>query len=163
MSCKAVLVIDMLGDFINESGSLYVGPHVNKIIKPIKDLVENERAKGSSIIYICDNHLPDDAEFKMFTPHCIKGTEGAAIIDVLKPEETDHIINKRRYSAFAGTDLDITLREKSVTDLVLVGVCTNICVLYTSADARNLNYIVTVPEQCVTSFDLDAHDFALRK
>jgi len=44
-----------------------------------------------------------------------------------------------------------------------VGVCTNICVLYTAADARNLNYKVVVPKNCVTSFDLEAHKFALNE
>jgi nicotinamidase-related amidase len=49
---------------------------------------------------------------------------------------------KRRYSGFFGTDLDITLREREVDTLRLVGDCTNICVLYTAADARNLGYAV---------------------
>jgi len=160
---KAVLVIDMLADFIKESGALYVGELGKEIIEPIAALLEKERKAGSLIIYVCDNHLPDDSEFKMFPAHCIRGTEGADVITQLTPRSGDYIITKRRYSAFAGTDLDITLREKGVRELVLVGVCTNICVLYTAADARNLNYEVTVPEKCVTSFDLEAHRFALKE
>ena len=163
MSQRAVLVIDMLEDFISETGTLYVGEQGKKIISQIKKLLDEERRSGSSIIYICDNHLMDDAEFEMFPCHCVRGTKGAEIIKELAPQNGDYIITKRRYSAFAGTDLEITLKEKGVKQLILVGVCTNICVLYTAADARNLNYKVVVPENCVTSFDLEAHKFALNE
>jgi nicotinamidase-related amidase len=99
----------------------------------------------------------------MFKPHCIKNTKGGEIIDSLAPRPGDYIIPKRRYSAFFGTDLDATLREMNVSELILVGVCTNICVLYTAADARMLNYKVTVIRDGVASFDEEAHKFALRE
>ena len=73
------------------------------------------------------------------------------------------MIPKRRFSGFFGTDLDITLRERSVDTLRLVGDCTNICVLYTAADARNLGYAVEVVREGVTSFDAEAHEDALRE
>ena len=57
----------------------------------------------------------------------------------------------------------MTLRELGVTELELVGVCTQICVLYTAADARMLNYNITVRKECVASFDEDAHAFALKE
>lgn len=163
MGDKAVLVIDMLVDFLNSRGSLYVGDEAAGVVAAIEKLLEAERAAGSKIIYVCDNHTSEDAEFKMFPLHCVAGTEGAEIIPELKPQYGDPVISKRRYSAFSGTDLDITLRETGITELILVGVCTNICVLYTAADARNLNYSVTVPRECVSSFDPGAHEFALKE
>ncbi|HHX94614.1 MAG TPA: cysteine hydrolase [Clostridia bacterium] len=163
VSKKAVLVIDMLVDFIYFLGALYVGDEPARVVFPIADLLERERAEGTKIIYVCDRHKREDAEFKMFPPHCIEGTKGAGIVSELKPQEGDLIIYKRRYSAFSGTDLDITLREHGINELVLVGVCTNICVLYTAADARNLNYSVSVPKNCVASFDSSAHEFALKE
>ncbi len=81
----------------------------------------------------------------------------------MAPREGDFQVYKRRYSAFFGTDLDLTLRELGVTELELVGVCTQICVLYTAADARMLNYNITVRKECVASFDEDAHAFALKE
>ncbi len=54
---------------------------------------------------------------------------------------------------FFGTDLDLYLREKGVDEIHLVGVNTNICVLYTAADGRNINYRVIIYEQGVASFD----------
>jgi nicotinamidase-related amidase len=59
--------------------------------------------------------------------------------------------------------LDLYLREKRVNEIYLVGVCTNICVLYTAADARNLEYKVNIYEEGVASFDEEAHNFALKE
>lgn len=160
---KAVIVIDMLVDFIYFLGNLYIGDEAAQVIFPIVDLVETERAAGSPIIYLCDSHRREDAEFDMFPSHCVEGTKGAGIVSELTPHEDDIIIPKRRYSGFAGTDLDITLRELGIDELVLVGVCTNICVLYTAADARNLHYEVSVPRNCVASFDAEAHGWALKE
>ena len=160
---KAVVVIDMLVDFIYFLGSLYIGDQAARVVFPIVDLLDKERAVGTPIIYVCDKHVREDKEFEMFPPHCVEGTKGAGIISELKPQEDDFIVDKRRFSAFSGTDLDILLRELGIEELLLVGVCTNICVLYTAADARSLNYAVTVPQNCVASFDASAHEFALKE
>ena len=160
---KALLVIDMLNDFINVGGALETGIDGRDIVPFVKDKIEEYRENGDTIIYICDNHEQDDKEFDMFPPHCVKDTEGVEIIKELEVRDTDKVILKRRYSAFFGTDLDLTLREKGITEISLVGVCTNICVLYTSADARNIAYDVNVYREGVASFDREAHDFALKE
>jgi len=160
---RALVVIDMIEDFAHEGGALYCGPSMGRIIPVIQRELERARAAGEPVIYLTDNHVPDDAEFKMFPPHAIVGTKGAEIISELAPEEADDVIPKRRFSGFFGTDLDITLRERDVDTLRLVGDCTNICVLYTAADARNLGYAVEVVRDGVTSFDEEAHHDALRE
>jgi nicotinamidase-related amidase len=158
---KALLVIDMLKDFILPDGKLSVGSAGMAIVPHIHRAMEKSRQLGEQLIFICDSHRADDAEFEIFPPHCIGRSGGDEIIDELSPQETDLVIYKRRYSAFFATELDLTLRELGVTELTLTGVCTNICVLYTAADARNLGYRVNVIREAVTSFDQDAHDFAL--
>lgn len=158
---KALLVIDMLKDFIDEGAILETGDAGRGIVPFIKAKIEEYRAEGNPIIYICDSHEPDDKEFLMFPSHSLTGSEGGQIIDELAPLEGDKIIKKRRYSAFYGTDLDLYLREKGILDISLVGVNTNICVIYSAADARNINYNVTVYKDGVASFNPDAHKFAL--
>ncbi len=154
MSQSAVLVVDMLNDFIRPDGALYCGPQSEAIVQPITERLEQARERGEGIIYTCDRHRPDDPEFKMFPPHCVAGTVGAEVIAELTPKERDRVIPKRRYSAFFGTDLSL---------IELVGVCTNICVFFTAADARNLAYPVTVNAGRVASFDENAHKFALQQ
>jgi len=159
---RALLVIDMLRDFLDEDGALSIGD-AKQIIRNVAKRTEEWRASGNPVIYILDRHLPDDAEFKMFPPHCLAGERGGEVVDELAPREGDIRIYKRRYSAFFGTDLDLTLRELGVTEVELAGVCTQICILYTAADARMLNYEVTVRRECVASFDEKAHEFALQE
>lgn len=160
---KALLVIDMLKDFIDSDGALTTGPEGEAIVDFIKGKIEEYRGKNYPIIYICDNHEIDDKEFQMFPTHCVAGTSGSEIIEELKPKEGDKIIKKRRYSSFFGTDLDLYLREKKINEISLVGVCTNICLLYTAADGRNLDYKVNVYRDGVASFNKEAHDFALKE
>jgi len=160
---RALVVIDMIEDFAHEGGALYCGPTMGQIIPVIQKELARARSAGEAVIYLTDNHVPDDAEFKVFPPHAIAGTAGAEIIPELAPEDDEDVIPKRRYSGFFGTDLDITLRERGVDTLRLVGDCTNICVLYTAADARNLGYAVEVVREAVTSFDEQAHRDALRE
>ena len=160
---KALLVIDMLKDFIDEGGALETGRDGREIVPFVREKIEEYRDLAYPIIYICDNHERDDKEFDMFPAHCVKESEGSSIIEDLDVLDNDKIIFKRRYSAFYGTDLDLYLREKGIDEISLVGVCTNICVLYTSADARNISYQVNVYKDGVASFDREAHDFALKE
>jgi nicotinamidase-related amidase len=163
VATRALVVVDMIHDFADPAGALYCGPSMPAVIDVIKGELARAHAAKETVVYLTDDHLPDDAEFQMFPPHAIHGTKGAAIIPQIAPAPGDVVIPKRRYSGFFGTDLDITLREKGVDTLRLVGDCTNICVLYTAADARNLGYGVEVLRDGVTSFDLEAHDDALRE
>lgn len=160
---RALVVVDMIHDFAHEGGALYCGPSMQRVIPVIQSELDRARAAGEPIVYLTDAHMPDDAEFQMFPPHAIVGTTGAEIVPELAPSPADVVIPKRRYSGFFGTDLDITLRERDVDTIRLVGDCTNICVLYTAADARNLGYAVEVVEDGVTSFDEEAHRGALKE
>ncbi len=153
----------MLVDFIYSEGALYLGPPASSLVKGVRSRLDEHRAEGNLVIYLCDRHPEDDQEFEMFPPHSLEGSKGSDIIAELAPQTGERIIGKRRFSAFCGTDLDLTLREKGVTDLELAGCVTNICILYTAADARMLNYTVTVSERAVASFDLHAHSFALQE
>ncbi|NLA25782.1 MAG: cysteine hydrolase, partial [Firmicutes bacterium] len=93
----------------------------------------------------------------------LEGDPGSDVVDELAPEPGERLIFKRRYSAFFGTELDLTLREYGATGLELAGVVTNICVLYTAADARMRNYQVFVNSAAVAGIEEGAHRFALRE
>ncbi len=153
----------MIHDFADPAGALYCGPSMERIIPVVASEIARARASREPVIYLTDAHVVGDAEFAMFPPHAIVGTKGAEIIPQLAPAAGDTVIPKRRYSGFFGTDLDITLRERGANTIRLVGDCTNICVLYTAADARNLGYAVEVVRDGVTSFDEEAHRDALRE
>jgi len=157
---NTVLVVDMLRGFLEEGYPLYIGAKARQVIPNIQRLLEKELAQGSKIFFICDHHAPDDLEFKMFPPHCIEGTVEAEVIpELIKfPGE---IISKKRYSGFFGTQLEEKLEQLRPEKLIICGVLTNICVMHTTADARNRDFEVEVPTDCVASPDEEAHRFAL--
>ena len=157
---NAVLVIDMLRGFLEEGYPLYCGAKARDIIPNIQRLLERELAGGAKVFFICDDHDPDDLEFKVFPPHCIEGTAEAEVIPELA-KYPGEVIPKKRYSGFFGTALKAKLRELRPEKIIVCGVCTDICVLYTAASARNRDYQVEVPVDCVASFDEKAHRFAL--
>lgn len=157
---NVVLVVDMLKGFLEEGHPLYIGDKCRSIIPDVKKLLENEVNHDSYIIYLCDNHTPDDAEFQMFPPHCIEGTEEAEIIPELA-EYNGEFIPKRRYSGFFDTPLEQRLSLLKPDKIIICGVLTNICVLHTAADARNRDYQVEIPLSCVASPDEAAHAYAL--
>ncbi|MFB0559072.1 MAG: nicotinate phosphoribosyltransferase [Dehalococcoidales bacterium] len=157
---NAVLVVDMLRGFLEEDHPLYCGDRARRIIPNVQRLLEEQLAQGSTVFFICDRHTPDDPEFKMFPPHCIEGTVEAEIIPELARYQNE-VIPKRRYSAFFDTPLEEKLNKLKPDKLTVCGVCTDICVLHTVADARNRDYQVEVPVDCVASFNEKAHYSAL--
>jgi nicotinate phosphoribosyltransferase len=157
---NAVLVVDMLRGFLEEGYPLYCGVRARRIIPNIQALLERELAGGSKIFFICDHHDKDDAEFKMFPPHCIADTAEAEVIPELAGYKGE-VIPKKRYSAFHGTGLGDKLEQLKPEKLIICGVCTDICVCHTAADARNRDYTVDVPVDGVASFDEKAHYYAL--
>src|SRR5437762_511126 len=84
---RALLVVDMIEDFVRESGALYCGPSMTRILPVVKREITRSRAAGEPVVYLADNHLPTDAEFAMLPPHAIAGTKGREIVRELAPLE----------------------------------------------------------------------------
>lgn len=163
MSREALLIIDMLNDFVLEGAPLEV-PETRQIIPAIKRELKSSRARGVPVIYICDAHEKEDREFSRFgwPAHAVYGTEGAQVVDELKPEENEIIIKKTTYSGFYDTELDKTLKKLQVESIRLTGCVTHICILFTASDAVLRDYTVTVVENGVAGLAKEDHDAALR-
>ncbi|MBH42584.1 MAG: cysteine hydrolase [Dehalococcoidia bacterium] len=157
---NVVLIVDMLRGFLEDGHNLYCGDSAREIIPNVKRLIKDQLDMGAEIIYICDSHKPDDLEFEMFPVHCVAGTSEAEIIPELI-EYPGYFIPKQRYSGFFNTDLEKKLEQIKPENIIICGVCTDICVLHTAADARNRDYNVSIPVDCVASFDYDAHNWAI--
>jgi len=159
---NVVLVIDMVRGFLEPGHNLYCGDDSRAIIPRVRNLLTLERDAGSELIFLSDHHLPDDLEFQMFPVHCVIGTEEPEVIPELAEYVNDsNVIAKNRYSGFFNTDLAERLNRFRPEKIIVCGVCTDICVLHTASDARNRDYTVEVPADCVATFDPDAHKWAL--
>ncbi len=159
---SALLVIDMLNDFIEDEGSLVV-PGAKRIVPRIARIMSEARKQAVPVVYVTDSHREDDHEFRYWPAHAISDTWGGEVIDELKPLPGDYIVPKRRYSAFFGTDLDNYLRELGIGKLYLTGVLTNICVYATALDASMRNYRVAVFTDAVASLSEDTDRFVFQQ
>lgn len=168
---KALISIDYTYDFVADDGKLTAGQPAQAIETAIAAKTQAAYEAGDYIFFAIDGHDEGDTfhpETKLFPPHNIKGTGGrklygqlADVYEAIKDDSRVFWLDKRHYSAFAGTDLDIRLRERRVTKIVLTGVLTDICVLHTAIDAYNLGYDIEIPASCVASLTQENHQFAL--
>ncbi len=169
---EALLSIDYTFDFVADAGKLTTGKAGQSIETEIVSLTEQFIEDNQYVVFAIDGHSSTDTyhpENDLFPPHNINGTTGRNLYGSLaslyaKNQNNERVywIDKRHYSAFSGTDLDIRLRERQITTVHLTGVCTDICVLHTAVDAYNLGYKIIVHQSCVQSFDEEAHRVALR-
>jgi nicotinamidase/pyrazinamidase len=163
MGKKALLVIDMLNDFLDPGGSLYVGAQAREIIPFVARKIAEFRAPGRVVIFVGDTHVPDDPEFGAFPAHAIKGSWGAGIIPELTPAPGDLQVEKTRHSAFDRTNLDDILRQEQVEEVQVVGVLTSVCVLATVQDLFHRKLPGLVHRQGVADSDPETHAAALQK
>ena len=103
---NALILVDMLNDFIDPKGELYCGATAEAVIPVVRRQLEQARRQGDLVVYLQDSHAADDLEFEKFPPHCVTGSWGGRIIDALAPAEGETVIPKRRYSGFFGTGLE---------------------------------------------------------
>jgi len=169
----ALLVIDMQNGYCTTGGSYEkyggnIGADLNayrQIIPNIARLVAISRELRIPIFYT--QQVREQSGIDLFTklhriiperraeflriPACIRGTWDAEIIDELKPANNDHIVIKRRDSAFQDTELDLWLRSTYVDTVICTGVDTAICVENTLTDAFNTGYDVILVEDATAS------------
>lgn len=149
MTRKAILIIDTIRGFLNEETkegkcNLFLGEDAIKIVPNINKVIAS-LDRDDLIIHLNDNHPEHDAEFEVWPIHCIRGTEETYIADGFEYGSMPPLLlHKTRYSGFFKTTLRDILVANNVHELIIAGVCTEICILATTFDARMLDYNVTI-------------------
>ncbi|MEW6424333.1 MAG: isochorismatase family cysteine hydrolase [Bacillota bacterium] len=165
MPDKVLMVIDMLKDFIEPDGALTCGEAARRIVPFVVARVKEFSDQNLPVIFIMDAHDPEDLEFKRFPRHCVFGTPGAELIEELRVLVAEYPfaikVPKTRFSGFFRTNLGSILTDLEPAEVHVVGVCTNICVLYTVEELANRDYRTIVYANGVASFDQEAHRWAL--
>lgn len=162
MGKKALIVADMLRDFLEPQGTLYLGDAARVIIPFVARKIAETRAAGGVVIYVCDAHAPDDKEFRLFAPHAVKGSRGAELIPEFQVLPGDYKVEKTTYSCFYHTDLDGIFQREQVAQVEIVGVCTSICVMETVKELYERDIPRLVYREGVADFDPEGHAFALK-
>ena len=165
----ALLVIDMQNDFVRKGAIMEVAESRAQLPK-IAALIEACRARTIPVIYTVHETNPqfNPLEIASF-PHLIgggmrAGTEGIKVVDELAPISGEYILQKRRYSAFFQTDLEMILRnlkpagKAPVDTLIICGTVSNICCESTARDAYFRDYKVVFGSDVNSALSKLAHD-----
>ena len=166
----AIIVVDMIKDNIKEGSRHPITIEARAILPNLQKLLDASRKRGFPVIFACDSFLKEDFIFKgRMKIHSLRGTKGSEVVDDLKPEATDIVLPKRRFSAFFKTDLDQTLQTLGIDTIVVTGITVEVCVLMTAMDGLSHDLSVILLEDCTAGKNEEMHrsclnlyrDFAL--
>lgn len=166
----ALIVIDVQNGFVIKGGSYDLlgmdTSQYERVIPKIQELVTRCRNAGIPVFYtqavressgidlLTRTHkiVPKAREDRiMKKPICVRGTWDAEIVDDIKPLSEDHIVIKRRDSAFHDTEIEVWLRSLGVDTLIFCGIDTSICVEASLREAFNIGYDVVLISDATAS------------
>lgn len=134
----------MLNDHLTPGSSMEV-PRARDIVPALVARLDAARAAGIPVIYVVDQHDPDDPDLDEWTTHNVAGTPGAEVWPPLTPKPGDRIVPKTTYSGFVNSELQAVLDELRVDTLVMTGCLTEIGMMATASDALQRGFAVDVP------------------
>jgi len=152
----AILIVDMINDLEFPEGPELLEPAL-AAARGILILKKRARELKIPVIYANDNFGRWRSDFNEVVDHCLMdNVRGRPLAELLHPERDDYFVLKPKHSAFFATTLDTLLRYLQVQHLVITGLSTDICVLFSANDAylRDLN--ISVPRDCVAA-SLEEH------
>jgi nicotinamidase-related amidase len=161
MKKTAILVIDMLNDYLTPEGLVYCEKGKD-IIPNISRCLTFSRQNGILVVYINTCLRLQDILVKKWGLHAVKGTVGAQVVRELAPLTEDLIVTKQYYNGFFMTELHTELQSRGITDIVITGIHTHVCVLLTAVGAFEHGYTVVTLEDCITTAYQPNHESRLR-
>ena len=151
---KALVVIDYENEWINPVSEYYVGDISKQIVK-LNKLINFCRSKKMPIIFI--THVEPDSK-KEF----VAETKSVEIIDSVDFQKEDVLIKKNKISAFYKTDLEMTLKKLNVTNVLVTGILTNLCVRSFVSDAYDRGFDITVVTDTCVALSKMMHEFTIK-
>ncbi|HYM03274.1 MAG TPA: isochorismatase family cysteine hydrolase [Stellaceae bacterium] len=179
----ALVIIDMQRDFLEPGGfGAALGNDVSllrRAVPPTQRLLEAARAVGMLVVHTREGHRPDLSDLPPAKKArgnlavgigdpgpmgriLVRGEAGHDIIPELAPVAGEAVVDKPGKGAFHATDLDAILRNRGITQLLVCGVTTEVCVNTTVREANDRGYECLVLEDCVASYFPEFQEMGLR-
>ena len=157
----ALLIIDAIND-LEFDGAARMLTRAVRMAKCIARLKAKASALRIPAIYVNDNFGRWRSDFHRIVAHCLEdGVRGRPVVEQLVPDETDYFVLKPKHSGFYNTTLELLLDYLRTETVILTGMATDVCVLFTAADAYMRDFRVIVASDCVTALTPAAHRSAL--
>jgi ureidoacrylate peracid hydrolase len=174
----AVVLIEYQNDFTTEGGALHNGVkgvmESTNMLENTVEVVQKAREAGATIIYA---PITFEKGYHEITDHpygilkgvvdnnaFVKGTWGAEIVDALKPQPGDIVVEgKRGLDTFASTNLDFILRSRGIETIALGGFLTNCCVESTMRTGYERGYNVITLTDCTAALSEEEQKMAVEK
>lgn len=154
----ALVVVDLQQGIV----ALPTAHPTDEVVARSAALADAFRAKGLPVFLVrVTGGAPGRNEGK--APSGKPAANWADIVPELGPRDSDIVVTKQQWGAFHGTALDLELRRRGITQVVLTGVATSIGVESTARAAHEHGYHVTVATDAVTDMDADAHRNSVEK
>jgi nicotinamidase-related amidase len=159
-SNTALLILDMISAFDFEDGETLF-PKALRAAQNLSKLRDRARSAAVPVLFVNDNFGKWEQDFGEFVRSVRDSEKGSQMIDLIGPERGDYHILKPQRSAFYATPLEVLLLTLNVSDLIITGVTTDICVLFSAHDAYMRGYKLHVPSDCTAAVEDAHHESAL--
>ncbi len=151
----ALLLIDVINDLEFEGGERLL-VHALPMAQQIRTLKANAKRAGVPVIYANDNFGRWRSDFPALVRHCTEDqVRGSPVAKYLAPDDEDYFVLKPRHSAFFQTNLELLLQHLGVRRLILTGMATDMCVLFSANDAYMRGFEIVVASDCVAAEDAE--------
>jgi nicotinamidase-related amidase len=151
-SSKALVLIDLENQWTEEGSDYFLGD-LSDLVQSINGLIDHCRTQGYKIIFV--RHVEPDS-----TTVFAEGTSSIELLPDLHTDEDDVVVTKYTIGSFYNTDMDAAL--EGITEVVVAGVLTNLCVRSFVSDAYDRGFGITIVADCCKAFDEETHAFTLR-
>lgn len=155
----ALLPIDLFQRFDHEDGDALLAS-VRERLPALRASIAKARGAGVPVVYVNDARDRWDSDAPALVCDALAGPGADALAEVA-PEPGDAFVLKPRYSVFDHTPLVLLLREREIERLVLVGAATEMCVVQSAIDAKELGFKVTILRDACAAIDDEMEELSL--
>src|SRR5436190_1288485 len=129
---KVLLIIDMINDLEFDQGEILL-PKAKKVADEIARLKKELTTQNIPTIYVNDNFGKWQSDFNAQTNHCLHdNVRGKYLAQTVLPKPQDYFVLKTKHSAFYETPLHLLLQHLQAQTLIIAGLTTDMCVLFTA-------------------------------